>query len=175
MANERARYRQIEHTADLGVEVCPENATTLTQLGMEIKRAVDREIDVDLVAIGSGSVDPGQDGAGLVGIGFLRRAMEPKAARAPKYVIWGEGTASVDNPWCALGTRQSEPVFPSGSNKSSNRLIAIAAIRPMRTRSLESRLRRSMRWLPCLAKRARGRVRRVVSRHSSIRLRRFGV
>src|SRR5215204_3059984 len=32
--------------ADLGVEVLPENATTLTQLGMEIKRAVDREMEV---------------------------------------------------------------------------------------------------------------------------------
>ncbi len=32
--------------ADLRVEVLPENATTLTQLGMEIKRAVDREIEV---------------------------------------------------------------------------------------------------------------------------------
>jgi trans-L-3-hydroxyproline dehydratase len=32
--------------ADLGVEVLPENATTMTQLGMEIKRAVDRDIEV---------------------------------------------------------------------------------------------------------------------------------
>ena len=32
--------------ADLGVEVLPENAVTLTKLGMEIKRAVDREIEV---------------------------------------------------------------------------------------------------------------------------------
>ncbi len=32
--------------ADLGVEILPENATTLTRLGMEIKRAVDREIEV---------------------------------------------------------------------------------------------------------------------------------
>ena len=32
--------------ADLGLEVLPENAAALTRLGMEIKRAVDREIEV---------------------------------------------------------------------------------------------------------------------------------
>jgi proline racemase len=32
--------------ADLGIYVVPENASALTELGMEIKRAVDREIDV---------------------------------------------------------------------------------------------------------------------------------
>jgi proline racemase len=32
--------------ADLGIEVVPENASTLTRVGMEIKRAVEREIEV---------------------------------------------------------------------------------------------------------------------------------
>jgi proline racemase len=40
-----AFYALVDAT-DLGVEVLPENATTLTQLGMEIKRAVDRDIEV---------------------------------------------------------------------------------------------------------------------------------
>jgi proline racemase len=40
-----AFYALVE-AADLGVEVAPEAAGTLTRLGMEIKRAVEREVDV---------------------------------------------------------------------------------------------------------------------------------
>jgi proline racemase len=79
--------------ADLGVEILPEKATTLTQLGMEIKRAVDREIEV---------VHP--DEPELRGIYGTIISEPPRTAEGDgrNITIYAEG--AVDRSPCGTGT-----------------------------------------------------------------------
>jgi proline racemase len=79
--------------AGLGVEIQPENATTLTQLGMEIKRAVDRDIEV---------VHP--DEPELRGIYGTMISEPPRTTDADgrNITIYAEG--AVDRSPCGTGT-----------------------------------------------------------------------
>jgi trans-L-3-hydroxyproline dehydratase len=79
--------------ADLGLEVLPENAAALTRLGMEIKRAVDRQIDV---------VHP--DEPELRGIYGTIISESPRTATGDgrNITIYAEG--AVDRSPCGTGT-----------------------------------------------------------------------
>jgi proline racemase len=78
---------------DIGIEVLPENASTLTRLGMEIKRAVDREIEV---------VHP--DESELRGIYGTIFSEPPRTAGGDgrNITIYAEG--AVDRSPCGTGT-----------------------------------------------------------------------
>jgi trans-L-3-hydroxyproline dehydratase len=79
--------------ADLGIDVLPENAATLTRLGMEIKRAVDHEIEV---------VHP--DEPELRGIYGTIVSAPPRTENADgrNITIYAEG--AVDRSPCGTGT-----------------------------------------------------------------------
>jgi proline racemase len=78
---------------DIGIEVLPENASTLTRLGMEIKRAIDREIEV---------VHP--DESELRGIYGTIFSEPPRTAGGDgrNITIYAEG--AVDRSPCGTGT-----------------------------------------------------------------------
>ena len=79
--------------ADLGIEVLPEHAAQLTRLGMEIKRAIDREFEV---------IHPGQPE--LCGIYGTIISAPPRAANIDgrNITIYAEG--AVDRSPCGTGT-----------------------------------------------------------------------